>query len=428
MNKRQIELEEPGNALSERRQATWTEQPPCQDDADLLAQAEDLVGLNRVAIDRELRIIELKNEINALCERLGERARYTLDVQPAAVEAPASARLPGEEGDALLPLDSVLCTEELAERPTRPPDYENEIRALSALMQALADSPRNILQTLAEKVVEVLGAGSAGLSLLTPNGQRFYWAAIAGAWSPHLGGGTPRDFGPCGDVLNCDAPLLFKHWERRYPYLSTATPLAEEGLLVPFYVGGKAVGTLWAIAHNTSRRFDAEDLRLLERLSHFASAAYQAVESQGEVDRRRAAMSLMGDAIQARQAIAESEARLCQLADAMPHIVWTTRPDGNIDYLNRRWSEFTGLPQTATNESWSQIVHPDDLPLGNEHWAASVEHGTPFEMEMRLWDRRQQCYRWHLIRTVAVYDQAGNVTRWFGTGTDVDEHKRAEES
>jgi GAF domain-containing protein len=123
-----------------------------------------------------------------------------------------------------------------------------ENSALVALTSALADSPQTILQTLADKVLEVLQADSAGLSLLTKDGKRFYWAAIAGAWQPHIGGGTPRDFGPCGDVLDHNRSMLFTHWERRYPYLSTAIPLADEGLLVPFHVNGKAVGTIWAIA------------------------------------------------------------------------------------------------------------------------------------------------------------------------------------
>ena len=100
-----------------------------------------------------------------------------------------------------VPLEAILRTEELHRRPWRPPDYEKENRALVALAIALADAPRTILQTLAEKVLEVLQADSAGLSLLTQDEQRFSWPAIAGAWQPHLGGGTPRDFGPCGDVL-----------------------------------------------------------------------------------------------------------------------------------------------------------------------------------------------------------------------------------
>ncbi len=283
--------------------------------AELQARVAELAHFNRLAVNRELRVIELKQEVSALHERLGEGPRHALDgeadaEEPDATEPAASSRLPGEEGDGDAPLESVLCMEELKRRPTRPPDFESETQALQALVQALADSPRTILQTLADTMVEVLQSGSAGLSLLTRDGTRFYWAAIAGAWAPHQGGGTPRDFGPCGDVLNRCTPMLFTHWERRYPYLSEATPLADEGLLVPFYVDGKPVGTIWAIVHDGHRRFDAEDLRLLESLGHFASAAYQAVETLGAADQRRAAISLTEDAIPARQVIAASEAAL----------------------------------------------------------------------------------------------------------------------
>src|SRR5262252_1861776 len=183
--------------------------------------------------------------------------------------------------DGLVPLESILCTEELNRRPTRPRDYETENRALVSLAQALAESPRTILQTMAEKILEVFQAGSAGLSLLTKEdgGKRFYWPAIAGMWKPHIGGGTPRDFGPCGDVLDQNVPLLFRHFERRYPYLLPVTPPAEECLLVPFYVEGEAVGTIWAIMHSGRRKFDAEDERLMNVLGQFASLAYQTLVS-----------------------------------------------------------------------------------------------------------------------------------------------------
>ena len=177
--------------------------------------------------------------------------------------------VPLEVSTPAAPLELILCTEELLKRPWRPPDHERENSALAALVSSLADSPRTILQTLADKILEVLDADSAGLSLLTKDGNRFYWAAIAGAWRLHLGGGTPRDFGPCGDVLDCNTTMLFTHWERRYPYLSAAMPLAEEGLLAPFLVNGKAVGTIWVIAHRNHRNFDAEDQRLLESMGRF---------------------------------------------------------------------------------------------------------------------------------------------------------------
>jgi PAS domain S-box-containing protein len=181
-------------------------------------------------------------------------------------------------------LESILCTEELHRRPSRPPDYGKENRALVKLMSALADSPSTILQTLAETILDITQCDSAGLSLLTRDGKtpdacgtRFYWPAIVGMWNPHVGGGTPRNFGPCGDVLDQNRTLLFTHFERRYPYLLPVSPAAEECLLVPFYVGGEAVGTIWGIMHSDRRTFDAEDDRVMASLGTFASSAYQAL-------------------------------------------------------------------------------------------------------------------------------------------------------
>src|SRR5207245_8070454 len=75
---------------------------------------------------------------------------------------------------------------------------------------------------------------SAGVSLLTTDdgGKRFYWPAIAGRWKPHIGGGTPRDFGPCGDVLDRNIPLLMRHIEWRYTYFQPVTPPVEEFLFM----------------------------------------------------------------------------------------------------------------------------------------------------------------------------------------------------
>jgi PAS domain S-box-containing protein len=179
-------------------------------------------------------------------------------------------------------LESILCTEELQQRPSRPPDYAKENAALVALASALAESRHTILEILAETILHVTGADSSGLSLLTSDGvtpdhegQRFYWPAIKGMWKEHVGGGTPRDFGPSGDVLDRNCTLLFRRFERRYPTLLPVSPPAEECLLVPFYVRGKAVGTIWAIMHSDRRGFDSEDERLMNVLGQFASLAYQ---------------------------------------------------------------------------------------------------------------------------------------------------------
>jgi PAS domain S-box-containing protein len=222
-----------------------------------------------------------------------------------------------------------------------------------ALISALADSPHTILQTLVDKVLEVLHTDSAGLSLLTKDEKRFYWAAIAGAWQPHIGGGTPRDFGPCGDVLDNNIAMLFTHWERRYPYLSMAVPLAEEGLLVPFYVNGKAVGTIWAIAHNSRRKFDAEDLRLLESMGRFASAAYQTVESienlKLQIDARERAERAM------RELASGLEAKVRRLVDSNIIGIFIWNLDGRIIDANEAFLRIVGYGR-------------DDLVSGRLRW------------------------------------------------------------
>jgi hypothetical protein len=117
--------------------------------------------------------------------------------------------------------------------------------------------------------------------LLDEEQGRFIWPAVAGGLRPYIGGGTPRDFGPCGTVIDRNAPLLFLHPERYYTYLTPIAPSLEEVLLIPFHMNEKAVGTIWAVIHEPGRHFDTEDKRLLENLSVFAASAYQVLVNEG---------------------------------------------------------------------------------------------------------------------------------------------------
>ena len=174
-------------------------------------------------------------------------------------------------------LDDVLITAELWRRPTRPPDYAAEGRALTALAEAMADSPQTILQRLVETALHLCRADSAGISIFEPRGATglFRWHAIAGQFASNIGGEMPREASPCGTVLDRDASLLFSYPERHFDFGMTIAPPIVEALLVPFHSEGKPVGTLWLISHTPFRKFDREDQRVLSSLSHFASTAYQ---------------------------------------------------------------------------------------------------------------------------------------------------------
>jgi PAS domain S-box-containing protein len=306
-------------------------------------------------------------------------------------------------------LESILCMEELGRRPWRPPDHTKENSALVALVSALADSPHTILQTLADKVLEILRADSAGLSLLTNDKKRFYWAAIAGAWRPHIGGGTPRDFGPCGDVLNRNIPMLFTHWERRYPYLSAAMPLAEEGLLVPFYVSGKAVGTLWAIAHNSGRQFDAEDLRLLESMGRFASAAYQT---------ERAERAL-------RELASGLEAKVRGLVDSNIIGIFIWNLDGRIIDGNEAFLRIIGYDRgdlIAGRLNWRELTPPEWQEAADRRVAQLEASGTTQPHEKEYF--RKDGTRVPVLVGAAAFE--GSSGEGVGFVLDLTDRKRAE--
>jgi PAS domain S-box-containing protein len=330
----------------------------------------------------------------------------------------------------LVPLEQILRTEELWRRPHRPPDYETENRALAKLVDALARAPRTILQTLADTLLEVFKADSAGMSLLTGDGKDFYWAAIAGAWSPHLGGGTPRDFGPCGDVLDCRRPLLFRHWELRYPYLTEATPLAEEGLLVPFYVGGKAVGTIWTIAHTDRRQFDAEDLRQLESMARFASAAYQSAQLLNEQEASRAALENMEAAARSKQLLDESEYRFQQLLQALPAAVYTTDSEGRITFYNEAAAEFAGR-RPELGELWCvtwRLFNADGSRLPNDEcpMAVALKENRPVRGAEAIAERPDGTRRWFAPYPTPLRDSAGEMTGAINMLVDITERKEAE--
>jgi PAS domain S-box-containing protein len=127
-------------------------------------------------------------------------------------------------------------------------------------------------------------------------------------------------------------------------------------------------------------------------------------------------------------ALRASEQSYRDLADAMPQIVWTGRPDGSMDYLNKRWYDFAGLPPTArVEEGWEAILHPDDGPATLDRWNDTVTKGQPYSIEHRFFDRATGEYRWFLSRALPVRNDDGEIIRWFGTATDIDDQRRAVE-
>ena len=178
----------------------------------------------------------------------------------------------------------------------------------------------------------------------------------------------------------------------------------------PMLVEDRLIGVVALFA----RRILSEST--LDTLASIADTIAQGIE------RKRAEEALRN----ALDEIQKSESKLRQVIDAIPALAWCNLPDGPNEFLNKGWHEYTGLSAEESHGwSWQTAFHPDDLPLLMEKWMKMLTSGEPDDVEARL-RRHDGVYRWFLIRAEPFRDESGNIVRWYGTSTDIDDRKRAE--
>jgi PAS domain S-box-containing protein len=220
------------------------------------------------------------------------------------------------------------------------------------------------------------------------------------------------DFG--AEVLRLmreDKPYVVADVDTHQPPIGDLTyyrkTMIQSVICVPLHKGGRFVAAM-AVHQKTPRVWRPEEIDLMRTV---ASRCWESIE------RTRVERTLR-----------ESEARFRQLADAMPQIVFAATPDGHIDYFNRQWYEYTGLPAGEVGyESWRRAHTEEGLRRANERWNEALRTGEPYEIEYAL-RRHDGAYRWHLGRALPIRDEQGRVVRWFGTNTDIHERKTFEQS
>ena len=156
--------------------------------------------------------------------------------------------------------------------------------ALRRIAATTGEEPYAVLQGLLSAAVELCGGGAhtstAGVSMIEPapdGGEQFQWVALAGCLASHVGGTTPRDFSPCGECLDKGEPILISRPDLKFDYFQSTGLEFTEGLVVPFSTDLQQtpLGTIWVISHPPNRHhFDADDVRVMESLAHFAASAY----------------------------------------------------------------------------------------------------------------------------------------------------------
>ena len=124
--------------------------------------------------------------------------------------------------------------------------------------------------------------------------------------------------------------------------------------------------------------------------------------------------------------LVESEARFRQIADTMPQMVWVTTPDGYHEYYNSRWYEYIGCtPDQCEGYGWNEPLHPSDRQNSHDRWNHSLKTGEPYEVEYRF-RSKEGIYRWFLGRALPIRNGQGEIFKWFGTCTDIDDSKKLE--
>ena len=138
-----------------------------------------------------------------------------------------------------------------------------------------------------------------------------------------------------------------------------------------------------------------------------------------------AAISARDEAV---RAMLDSERQYRDLAEALPQLIWITRPDGWHVYFNKKWCTYTGLTlEESCGHGWNHAFHPDDRQRAWNRWKLATETGEAYEIEYRL-RRADGSYHWVLGRALPLRDASGQIVKWFGTCTDIDDQKQAEEA
>src|SRR5262247_2319613 len=175
----------------------------------------------------------------------------------------------------------------------------------------------------------------------------------------------------------------------------------------------EVLGT-FAIYYPEPRQPSESDLELIEGAANIAVIAIEGERSQTALRK-------------AFDEIKQSEARLRKIIDAIPTFAWCGLPDGSKEFFNQRWHDYTGLsPEEAHGWGWKVAIHPDDLEKLMDTWSVFVASGEPGEVEARI-RRFDGQYRWFLFRAEPLRDEHGNVVNWYGTSTDIEDRKLAEE-
>jgi PAS domain S-box-containing protein len=275
------------------------------------------------------------------------------------------------------------------------------------------DNPREITIAGATLLGEYLGVDRCAYAEVSADQQEFDVVGDYNRGVPSIVGRYRMlDFGAEWTQCLLDGvPYVVTDVDTHLPSVGDLAPYRatriQAVVAVPMHKAGKLVAAM-AVHQSRVRAWNAAEVELL---GHVASRCWESIE-RARVERT----------------LRESESNFRELADAMPQIVFAADAEGRVDYFNRQWYEYTGLPEgDAGVESWKQVHTPEGFERAQLAWFRSLAAGEPYELEYPL-RRHDGELRWHLGRALPIRDASGRVVRWFGTNTDIHDRKQIEDA
>lgn len=281
----------------------------------------------------------------------------------------------------------------------------------------------DILEAFCRLVEDTIAGSQCSIMLMDATGARMeigvgpnlpesFVARITGCFIDNQGGPCPMAVRLNEQIIANDLATETRWVATRWPAMAMSHGLRACWSMPVVAASGESMG-VFAVYSDRPRSPSAQDLALIDQLTHIASVT---------IERLRSQMSLA----QAFQEIRASEDRLRNIIHTVPGFVWSAAPDGSVDFLNQRWAEYTGMALVdARGTGWTSAVHPDDAAALITYWQTLLASGKAGQHEARL-RRYDGVYRWFLIKAVPQYNESDRLVKWYGANTDIEDRKQAE--
>ena len=306
--------------------------------------------------------------------------------------------------------------------------YEAVLRLSEGLSSCR--EPEELTKILSEQMGEFLDFLQFYIIVYKENSTEVEWAVLGREKNLiSVYADVPVQQRPSWQAYSTQAPFHISDWnaDERVP-AGLKQGLAAQGMeigpliFVPLTTPHRHLGAL-GMSGAPRTVYSPDDISFLQLIGRVVAFAIDDNFNLRQAESAQAELQRQNDRLR------QSERELCEVVERIPGMAWTGASDGSSTFVNRRWSEYTGLSlEDTAGSGWQTAVHPDDLERTVEKWRTSVTAGEPFEHEVRFRQEADGQYRWFLVRGVPLRDDRGEVLKWYGIATDIEDRTRVEEA